>query len=88
MPDAASAKSASAWPSAPIGHVVRLVLRGAFGLILLGLCIGLPLTFAVGALGNQLYGMNPFSPPGDPGSRPGARASALAASASRPFERV
>jgi ABC-type antimicrobial peptide transport system permease subunit len=45
------------------GHVVTLVLRGAFGLILLGLFIGLPLTFAVGPfLGNQLYGMNPYNP--------------------------
>jgi predicted permease len=45
------------------GHVVRLVLRGAFGLIFLGLCIGLPMTFAVGRLlGNQLYGMNPYNP--------------------------
>src|SRR5262249_2910648 len=44
-------------------HVVRLVLRGAFGLILFGLFIGLPLTFAVGRfLGNQLYGMNPYNP--------------------------
>jgi ABC-type antimicrobial peptide transport system permease subunit len=45
------------------GHVVRLVLRGACGLILLGLCIGLPLTFVVGRfLGNQLYGMSPYNP--------------------------
>jgi predicted permease len=45
------------------GDVVRLVLKGAFGLILLGLCIGLPFSFAVGRfLGNQLYGMNPFNP--------------------------
>ena len=45
------------------GDVVRLVLRGAFLLILFGLFIGLPLTFAVGRfLGNQLYGMNPYSP--------------------------
>ncbi len=45
------------------GNVVRLVLKGAFGLILAGLSIGLPLTFAVGRLlGNQLYGMNPYNP--------------------------
>jgi predicted lysophospholipase L1 biosynthesis ABC-type transport system permease subunit len=45
------------------GHVIRLVLRGAFGLILLGLLIGLPLTFAVGRfLGHQLYGMSPYNP--------------------------
>jgi predicted permease len=43
--------------------IVALVLRGAFGLILFGLIIGLPLTFAVGRfLGNQLYGMNPYNP--------------------------
>jgi predicted permease len=45
------------------GNVVRLVLRGAFALILLGLFIGLPLTFAAGRfLGNQLYGMSPYNP--------------------------
>jgi predicted permease len=45
------------------GHVVTLVLRGAFGLILLGLLIGLPLTFAAGRfLGAQLYGANPYNP--------------------------
>ena len=45
------------------GDVVRLVLRGAFGLILVGLCVGLPLTFAVGRfLGSQLYGMSPYNP--------------------------
>ncbi len=45
------------------GDVVRLVLKGAFGLTLLGLLIGLPLTFAAGRLlGNQLYGMNPYNP--------------------------
>ena len=45
------------------GHIVRLVLRGAFGLILIGLFIGLPLTFAVGRfLGNQLYDMSPYNP--------------------------
>jgi predicted permease len=45
------------------GDVVRLVLRGAFGLILFGLSIGLPLTFAAGRfLGNQLYGINPYNP--------------------------
>jgi ABC-type antimicrobial peptide transport system permease subunit len=44
-------------------HIVRLVLRGAFGLILFGLLVGLPLTFAVGRfLGSQLYGMNPYNP--------------------------
>jgi ABC-type antimicrobial peptide transport system permease subunit len=45
------------------GDVVRLVLKGAFGLILAGLSIGLPLTFAAGRLlGNQLYGINPDNP--------------------------
>jgi predicted permease len=44
-------------------HVVALVLRGAFGLIALGLLIGLPLTLAAGGfLGNQLYGMDPYNP--------------------------
>jgi predicted permease len=45
------------------GNVVALVLRGAFLLILLGLLIGLPLTFTLGRLlGHQLYGMNPNDP--------------------------
>jgi predicted permease len=45
------------------GDVVRLILKGAFGLILAGLSIGLPLSFAAGRLlGNQLYGMNPYNP--------------------------
>jgi ABC-type antimicrobial peptide transport system permease subunit len=45
------------------GHIVALVLRGAFALVLFGLLIGLPLTFAAGRfLGNQLYGMNPYNP--------------------------
>lgn len=44
-------------------NVVALVIRGAFGLILLGLIIGLPLTFVAGRfLGNQLYGTNPHNP--------------------------
>jgi len=43
--------------------IIRLVLGGAFALILTGLFIGLPLTFAVGRfLGHQLYGMNPYNP--------------------------
>jgi ABC-type antimicrobial peptide transport system permease subunit len=45
------------------GNVVRLIVRGAFGLILFGLFIGLPLAFAAGrVLGNQLYGINPYNP--------------------------
>jgi ABC-type antimicrobial peptide transport system permease subunit len=45
------------------GDVVRLVIKGAFGLILAGLSIGLPLTFAAGRLlENQLYGMTPYNP--------------------------
>jgi len=43
--------------------ILALVLRGAFGLILFGLLVGLPLTFAAGRfLGRQLYGMNPYDP--------------------------
>jgi predicted permease len=42
---------------------VAMILRGAFGLIGIGLTLGLPLTFAAGRfLGNQLYGMNPYDP--------------------------
>ncbi len=42
---------------------VAIILRGAFALILFGLLIGLPLTFAAGRfLGNQLYGVNPYDP--------------------------
>ena len=45
------------------GQIVGLVVRGAFGLVLVGLCIGFPLTIAVGRfLGHQLYGMNPYNP--------------------------
>jgi ABC-type antimicrobial peptide transport system permease subunit len=44
-------------------QVVRLVLRGAFGMILVGLLIGLPLTLAAGRfLRSQLYGMDPYNP--------------------------
>lgn len=44
-------------------QVIALVLRGAFVLILVGLVMGLPLSFAAGKfLGNQLYGMNPYNP--------------------------
>jgi predicted permease len=43
--------------------VVGLVLRGAIGLIVLGLLFGLPLTYgAAKVLGNQIYGMNPYDP--------------------------
>jgi predicted lysophospholipase L1 biosynthesis ABC-type transport system permease subunit len=45
------------------GDAIALVLRGAFGLILVGLIIGLPLTFAAGRfLGSQLYAVNPYNP--------------------------
>ncbi len=45
------------------GHVVSLVIRGAFGLILVGLLLGLPLALAAGKfLGTQLYGMSPYNP--------------------------
>ena len=43
--------------------IYRLVLRGAFALILAGLSIGLPLTLVAGRfLGAQLYGLNPDNP--------------------------
>jgi predicted permease len=43
--------------------IVRLVLRGAFGMILVGLLLGLPLALAAGRfLGSQLYGLNPYDP--------------------------
>uniref|UniRef100_Q02D59 Permease n=1 Tax=Solibacter usitatus (strain Ellin6076) TaxID=234267 RepID=Q02D59_SOLUE len=42
---------------------IAIILRGAFGLIVIGLVLGLPLTFAAGRfLGNELYGMNPYDP--------------------------
>ena len=42
------------------GQVLGLVLRGAFGLIVIGLLIGIPLTYAAGKyLDDQLYGLNP-----------------------------
>jgi hypothetical protein len=45
------------------GQVVRLILRDAFRLIVIGLLIGLPVTFAAGRfLGNQLYSINPYNP--------------------------
>ena len=45
------------------GQVVRLVLRGAVGLVAVGLLIGLPLTLAAGRfLGAQLYGFSPYDP--------------------------
>jgi predicted permease len=45
------------------GQVIGLVLRGAFGLIAIGLFAGIPLAVAAGRfLGNQLYGMNPYNP--------------------------
>jgi len=45
------------------GHVIRLVIRGAFGLILVGLLLGLPLSFVAGQfLGKQLYGVSPYNP--------------------------
>jgi ABC-type antimicrobial peptide transport system permease subunit len=44
-------------------QVLALVLRGAFALILFGLVVGLPLSFAAGKfLGSQLYGMTPYNP--------------------------
>jgi predicted permease len=45
------------------GDVIRLVLRGTLGLIVIGLSIGLPLAFVTGRfLASQLYGMNPNNP--------------------------
>ena len=45
------------------GDVVRLIVRGAFGPVLSGLLVGLPLTFAAGRfLITQLYGMSPYNP--------------------------
>ena len=45
------------------GGILRLIMRGAFGLVLFGLLLGLPLTFAVGRfLGSQLYGTSPYNP--------------------------
>jgi predicted permease len=42
---------------------VAMILRGPFGLIVVGLVLGLPLTFAAGRfLGHQLYGSNPYDP--------------------------
>jgi ABC-type antimicrobial peptide transport system permease subunit len=44
------------------GQVLFLVLRGAFGLVALGVLVGTPLTLAAGRfLGNQLYGSNPYN---------------------------
>jgi len=44
------------------GHIVLFVLRGVFGLVLCGLFIGLPLSFAGGRLlGSQLYGTSPYN---------------------------
>ena len=44
------------------GDVIRLVLRGAFMLILIGLGLGLPLSLAAGGLlRSQLYGMDPYN---------------------------
>ena len=48
------------------GQVIALVLRGALGLVVMGLWSGLPLALAAGRfLGSQLYGMNPYDPCGD-----------------------
>jgi predicted permease len=45
------------------GQVVRLVLRGAFLLIVFGLILGIPLSLATSrALSSQLYGLNPYDP--------------------------
>jgi ABC-type antimicrobial peptide transport system permease subunit len=39
------------------------VVRGALGLVLIGLALGLPLALGAGRfLGSQLYGLNPYDP--------------------------
>jgi predicted permease len=44
------------------GDVMTLILRGAFGLIVFGLLIGIPLSLGAGRfLGRQLYGMSPYN---------------------------
>ena len=44
-------------------NVIALVLRGAFGLIALGLLVGLALSLTTGSLlGSQLYGLSPYDP--------------------------
>ena len=44
------------------GHVVGLILRGAFALIALGLALGVPLSLGTGFLLNSaLYGVNPYN---------------------------
>jgi predicted permease len=43
--------------------VIALIVRGATALIVLGLLLGLPLTYgAARVLGNQLYGTSPYDP--------------------------
>jgi predicted permease len=43
--------------------IVRLVLRGAFWLIVFGLILGIPLSLATSrVLSSQLYGLNPYDP--------------------------
>ena len=60
--------------------VIRLVLRGAFGMVVVGLCIGLPLALAACRfLGNQLYGMSPYHPAAMLGSALAIGLSAFAA---------
>jgi predicted permease len=45
------------------GNIMALILKGSFALILGGLLLGLPLTFAAGRLlAHQLYGMSPYNP--------------------------
>ncbi|HXR97098.1 MAG TPA: ABC transporter permease [Terriglobales bacterium] len=45
-------------------EAMRIVLQGAFWLTAIGLVLGLPLMLAAGRLlGNQLYGVSPFSAP-------------------------
>jgi predicted permease len=44
-------------------HILGLILRGALGLVVCGLAIGLPIAFGVGRLlESQLYGLSSFDP--------------------------
>jgi predicted permease len=44
-------------------HIVALVLRGAFLLVIVGLAVGVPLSLAAGRfLDHQLYGLSPYDP--------------------------
>jgi ABC-type antimicrobial peptide transport system permease subunit len=45
------------------GHVIKMVLRGAFSQILIGLALGIPAAIGAGKLmNNQLFGVKPWDP--------------------------